>query len=105
MSNIFDQRREINELIITRAQEFVYLAAKVINDLSIEGSSDIVPGFINSYHGFYTDVQDHETSEWVDNPHYNPNLSNKEHSLPENREKQTGFSKIDIIKRFYFYRI
>ena len=100
MTNIFDERRAVNDKIKYRAEEFVHLAAKAINGLNVNNSSDEVPSFIDSYHGFHTEVYDHETREWIDNPHYNPKLSNEEHGLPENREKQTGFLKIDIVKQF-----
>lgn len=98
--NVFEQQAEARMAIAERAQVFVRLVAAAIDDLkSADCEVEIRPSFITGYHGFYAEVFPFETSDWIDNPNYNPNLTNEEYSLPENLAVDAGFHKIEQVKK------
>lgn len=98
--NIFERRDNATKELNQRAQVFVRLAAAAIDSLSDkENSSDSLPGFINSYHGFHAEVFPFDNSRWIPNPNYKPGLSSEEYKLPENSKVDAGFSQINVIDK------
>lgn len=87
--NIFDQKQEKTERIEKRSREFVHIASAHMSKMSGEEGDR---GFLTAYHGFSCHTNYHVRNDYVDNPHYNPDLPHTE----ENRKLQTGFNKICV---------
>lgn len=92
--NIFEKVQTAKSELDEQIEKFVYLAVKVINDINPDSESK--HHFIESYHGFHANAYPYDAHNYIDNPHYNPNLTPDEHRKPENYALQTGFSKIAV---------
>jgi hypothetical protein len=79
MKNLFQIQEDAHTKIKKRGQIFVRLAAQAIDSLTeLPNSSESIPGFIHSYHGFHAEVFPFDNSQWVDNPNYKPGLTSEE---------------------------
>ena len=98
MKNIFQIQENAHTKIKKRGQIFVRMAAQAIDSLTeLPNSSESLPGFINSYHGFHAEVFPFENTTWVDNPNYKPGLTSEEYKKPENLAVDAGFHKIEVV--------
>lgn len=98
MKNIFQIKEDAHTKIKKRGQIFVRMAAQAIDSLTeLPDSSESLPGFIHSYHGFHAEVFPFDNSQWVDNPNYKPGLTSEEYNKPENLAVDAGFHKIEVV--------
>lgn len=87
--NIFDYQLEQQQKIEKRSREIILIANAEMKKMSGEEGDR---GFLTSYHGFSCHTNYYVRNEYVDNPHYNPDLPHTE----ENRALSTGFEKICV---------
>lgn len=98
--NLFEKRADATDKLRERAKVFVYLASAAMESLrDEEAESNVVPHFVNSYHGFHAEVYEYDHTRWIDNPNYNPNLTDEEYRLPENHAVDAGFRQIMAVDK------